>query len=156
MYKYFGVLLFLVFLISGVLFFLNGTPDDPESAGSESGSQHKSMVIDNNLIQQDRVAGQSVNKGASMPQRIETAAPVQAENANVLSGDERKQLGEKITAIENKTATIITDYDNNLSDVEKRKEIEGQFANESKDFKRIALKLAKDQIASEKPEENRR
>jgi len=70
----------------------------------------------------------------------------------LLTGDEKTQLEEKIERIESQAAVVISDYDDNLSNVEKRKELEAQFSSESKEFKRIALKLAKDQIASEKLE----
>lgn len=156
MYKYFGFLLLVILLASGAFYFLDETPDNLEQAGSEIGSQHKSQLTDNNLMQQEVVTGQQTGNSDRKVESIEIEASVSTENDEVLSADEKKQLKEKLAKIDNKAVTLITDYDNNLSDVEKRKEIEGQFTNESKDFKRIALKLAKDQIASEKSEEDKR
>jgi len=69
---------------------------------------------------------------------------------NVLSADQKQQFLDKMKEADESTAITISEYDMNLSDIEKRKELENNFSTESKAYQTIALKLAKDQIAREK------
>jgi len=69
---------------------------------------------------------------------------------NVLSADQKQQLLDEMKEADERTAITISEYDMNLSDLEKRQELEAKFSEDNKAYQIIALKLVKDQIAREK------
>ena len=75
--------------------------------------------------------------------------------SDILSDDDRKVALERLASLENSVKVHILDYDENLSDLDKRKEIEARFSEQTAEIKHVALQLAKDQLAQDKLRESR-
>jgi len=64
-----------------------------------------------------------------------------------LNDNEHAALVEKNNELDQKMAKIITDYNDNLSDLEEREKIERQLKQSSDEYKATVLKLAKNELA---------
>jgi hypothetical protein len=67
--------------------------------------------------------------------------------ASILPDDERAHIRERLAELESDVAQQIKAYDENLSDLEVRAQIEQQFGAQSDEIKQLAMKLAKDELA---------
>jgi hypothetical protein len=73
-----------------------------------------------------------------------------AQGGGILDEDERDAYLGQLELMEKSSREKIHDFDENLADIQKRREIEKAFLAESQAYQAIAVKLAKDELAREK------
>ena len=109
--------------------------DGIKSPNLENGQQHTAKPI-----------GKEVSLPSETPITISVAKPAEQE----MSPEERDRLGAEKDKMESSMQEILQQYDQNLDNPEKRKELEARLRQESTAYKEKVLSLVKDGLKEEK------